>query len=109
MESASKKMAICRGSLAWLGRQTHNLGKNTIQMRNLEISGAKRSIPEVAGSNPAPQTELASVWANGTIRASTTPSAHRNEHIDNTIDNKGKKLTVEERRNLFNAIIFNGA
>src|SRR5208283_2345063 len=25
MESASKKVPICRGSLAWLGRQTHNL------------------------------------------------------------------------------------
>ena len=25
MTAASKKVAICRGSLAWLGRQTHNL------------------------------------------------------------------------------------
>ena len=38
----------CRGSLAWLGRQTHNL----------EIQGLKRSIPEVAGSNPVPGTNL---------------------------------------------------
>ena len=51
-----EKVPICRGSLAWLGRQTHNLGKQANQMRNLEISGAKRSIPEVAGSNPAPGT-----------------------------------------------------
>jgi hypothetical protein len=42
----AKKVAICRGSLAWLGRQTHNL----------EIKGAKRLIPEVTGSNPVPGT-----------------------------------------------------
>ena len=36
----------CRGSLAWLGRQTHNL----------ESHRAKRLNPEVAGSNPAPGT-----------------------------------------------------
>ena len=35
-----------RGSLAWLGRQTHNL----------ERQGTRRPIPEVAGSNPAPGT-----------------------------------------------------
>ena len=35
---------MCRGSLAWNGRQTHNLE-----------SVAKR--PEVAGSNPAPGTK----------------------------------------------------
>ena len=37
---------MCRGSLAWLGRQTHNL----------ESHRAKRLNPEVAGSNPAPGT-----------------------------------------------------
>jgi hypothetical protein len=36
----------CRGSLAWLGRQTHNL----------EFARGKRPQPEVAGSNPAPGT-----------------------------------------------------
>ena len=41
-----KTVAICRGSLAWLGRQTHNL----------ESHRAKRLNPEVAGSNPAPGT-----------------------------------------------------
>jgi hypothetical protein len=46
-----------RGSLAWLGRQTHNLAKDTNQMRNLETNGAKRPMPEVAGSNPAPGTK----------------------------------------------------
>jgi hypothetical protein len=35
-----------RGSLAWLGRQTHNL----------ERKGTRRPNPEVAGSNPAPGT-----------------------------------------------------
>jgi hypothetical protein len=38
----AKKVAICRGSLAWLGRQTHNLGEKASQMRNLEMLGAKR-------------------------------------------------------------------
>jgi hypothetical protein len=105
---------ICRGSLAWLGRQTHNLDKGTNQMRNLEISGAKRSIPEVAGSNPAPEAELTSVSANGTIRASITPQNRQSMQIDNTIDNKNKKgfpphkLTVEDRRNLFFAILNEG-
>ena len=48
----AKKVAICRGSLAWLGRQTHNL----------EFDRGKRLQPEVAGSklekseNPAPGT-----------------------------------------------------
>jgi hypothetical protein len=41
-----KIVAICRGSLAWLGRQTHNL----------EFARGKRLQPEVAGSNPAPGT-----------------------------------------------------
>jgi hypothetical protein len=50
--SSEPQSNSCRGSLAWLGRQTHN----QISMRNLEIKGAKRSIPEVAGSNPAPGT-----------------------------------------------------
>jgi hypothetical protein len=50
--------SVCRGSLAWLGRQTHNLAK---QMRNLETNGANRPMPEVAGSNPAPGT-TARVW-----------------------------------------------
>jgi hypothetical protein len=48
MKTARKKMAICRGSLAWLGRQTHNL----------EFARGKRLQPEVAGSNPAPGTNL---------------------------------------------------
>jgi hypothetical protein len=38
---------LCRGSLAWLGRQTHNL----------EFARGKRLQPEVAGSNPAPGTK----------------------------------------------------
>ena len=46
----------CRGSLAWLGRQTHNLENGKIQMRNLETKGAIRLLPEVAGSNPVPGT-----------------------------------------------------
>jgi hypothetical protein len=51
-----KSVVNCRGSLAWLGRQTHNL-VNATQMRNLEtINGAKRQLPEVAGSNPVPGT-----------------------------------------------------
>ena len=62
--SHRKKWRFGRGSLAWPGRQTHNL----------EFEGAMRLEPEVAGSNPAPQAELASVWTNGTIRASATPS-----------------------------------
>ena len=37
-----------RGSLAWLGRQTHNLENN----------GANAHGPEVAGSNPAPGTTI---------------------------------------------------
>jgi hypothetical protein len=37
----------CRGSLAWLGRQTHNL----------ETKRANRPLPEVAGSNPVPGTK----------------------------------------------------
>jgi hypothetical protein len=48
-----------RGSLAWPGRQTHNLENNK---RGNE--GAR--CPEVAGSNPAPLTEQASARANGT-------------------------------------------
>ena len=36
-----------RGSLAWPGRQTHNL----------EFARGKRPQPEVAGSNPAPGTK----------------------------------------------------
>jgi hypothetical protein len=51
-----KIVAICRGSLAWLGRQTHNLDDGKIQMRNLEFARGKRLQPEVAGSNPAPGT-----------------------------------------------------
>ena len=42
-----KTVAICRGSLAWLGRQTHNLESH---------KGASALYPEVAGSNPAPGT-----------------------------------------------------
>jgi hypothetical protein len=38
--------SLCRGSLAWFGRQTHNL----------ERKGTRRPNPEVAGSNPAPGT-----------------------------------------------------
>ena len=38
-----------RGSLAWFGRQTHNLENKT---------GQSPSCPEVAGSNPAPGTIL---------------------------------------------------
>ena len=39
----------CRGSLAWLGRQTHNL-------ENKRWPNAR--CPEVAGSNPAPGTTI---------------------------------------------------
>jgi hypothetical protein len=53
--------SVCRGSLAWLGRQTHNLAIDINQMRNLETNGANRPMPEVAGSNPAPGT-TARVW-----------------------------------------------
>ncbi len=41
----------CRGSLAWPGRQTHNL----------EFARGKRPQPEVAGSNPAPGTIFSSL------------------------------------------------
>jgi hypothetical protein len=55
-----KSVVNCRGSLAWLGRQTHNLGSTT-KMRHLEtINGAKRLLPEVAGSNPVPGTTFIS-------------------------------------------------
>ena len=43
--------SLCRGSLAWLGRQTHNL----------ERKGTRRPNPEVAGSNPAPGTNMRTV------------------------------------------------
>ena len=49
---------MCRGSLAWLGRQTHNLESH---------KGASALYPEVAGSklekseNPAPGTTI--FWA----------------------------------------------
>jgi hypothetical protein len=51
-----------RGSLAWPGRQTHNLSTDV----KSGVKRAKRPLPEVAGSNPAPLTEQASVRANGT-------------------------------------------
>ena len=54
--SSEHENKLGRGSLAWFGRQTHNLAKDTNQMRNLETNGAKRPMPEVAGSNPAPGT-----------------------------------------------------
>jgi hypothetical protein len=44
--SSKLETSRCRGSLAWLGRQTHNL----------EFARAKRPQPEVAGSNPVPGT-----------------------------------------------------
>ena len=44
--SSDQSNQSCRGSLAWLGRQTHNL----------ERKGTRRPNPEVAGSNPAPGT-----------------------------------------------------
>jgi hypothetical protein len=44
--SSEPQSNSCRGSLAWLGRQTHNL----------EFARGKRPQPEVAGSNPAPGT-----------------------------------------------------
>ena len=46
--SQQKKWRFCRGSLAWLGRQTHNL----------EIKGLNALRPEVTGSNPVPGTNL---------------------------------------------------
>ena len=48
---------MCRGSLAWLGRQTHNLPTDEIS----GDKGAKRPLPEVAGSNPAPGTTVHSL------------------------------------------------
>ena len=48
-----------RGSLAWPGRQTHNLENK---------KGQHAYGPEVAGSNPAPLVEHASIRANGTKR-----------------------------------------
>jgi hypothetical protein len=76
---------MCRGSLAWLGRQTHNL----------EIKGLKRSIPEVAGSNPVPGT-----------------NPPQNELIHNTIGNKtfnidNKSCDIDSKNGLvqfFNSI-----
>src|SRR4030042_2690708 len=53
---ATNRWQPCRGSLAWPGRQTHNLVGNQNQMRNLESKGAMRSLPEVACSNRAPGT-----------------------------------------------------
>jgi hypothetical protein len=44
--TSRRENGLCRGSLAWLGRQTHNL----------ESKGTRRPNPEVAGSNPAPGT-----------------------------------------------------
>jgi hypothetical protein len=44
--SSELENKLSRGSLAWLGRQTHNL----------ERKGTRRPNPEVAGSNPAPGT-----------------------------------------------------
>jgi hypothetical protein len=45
-KTVAQKVRRRRGSLAWLGRQTHNL----------ERKGTRRPNPEVAGSNPAPGT-----------------------------------------------------
>ena len=45
-DSSELENSLCRGSLAWFGRQTHNL----------ERKGTRRPNPEVAGSNPAPGT-----------------------------------------------------
>jgi hypothetical protein len=55
-------------------------------MRNLELRGLKRLTPEVAGSNPAPRTELASVRANGTIRVSATPQKPQQKNIVYHVD-----------------------
>jgi hypothetical protein len=46
LQRLKNRAVMRRGSLAWLGRQTHNL----------ESHRAKRLNPEVAGSNPAPGT-----------------------------------------------------
>jgi hypothetical protein len=53
-DSSELENSLCRGSLAWFGRQTHNL----------ERKGTRRPNPEVAGSNPAPGT-TARVWLLG--------------------------------------------
>ena len=52
--SSELENKLGRGSLAWFGRQTHNL----------ERKGTRRPNPEVAGSNPAPGT-TAHVWLLG--------------------------------------------
>gem|GEM_PF-4030765 len=86
-------------------------------MRNLEtINGAKRLLPEVAGSNPVPEAELASVSTNGTnstLLPQHNPQKPQNRGIDNTIDNKTAKnrppqLNIEDRKRLFYSILSEG-
>ena len=72
---------MCRGSLAWLGRQTHNL----------EIIGAKRLIPEVTGSNPVPGTTFLPNSTTENILSNKARKQSQNSRIDKTIDNKTAK------------------
>jgi hypothetical protein len=46
---------LCRGSLAWLGRQTHNLADNQNQMRNLEFARGKRPTTRSRGLESRPR------------------------------------------------------
>ena len=59
--------------------------------------GAKRPTPEVAGSNPAPRIELASIRTNGTNSSLATPKIPQHKHIDNNIDNKNGLVTFYNR------------
>ena len=61
-------------------------------MRNLEILGAKRLKPEVAGSNPVPETELTSVSANGTNSSLTTHKIGKPSKLITPLITKPQKL-----------------
>jgi hypothetical protein len=80
--------------------QTHNLQT----MRNLEMLGAKRPTPEVAGSNPAPRIELTSIRANGTNSSLATPQKQIVYHEQN---GNGKQSTANANA-LFYAILNEG-
>lgn len=54
LKESSQKLenSLCRGSLAWLGRQTHNLERKGTRRPNPEVAGSKLEKSE----NPAPGT-----------------------------------------------------
>ena len=60
---------------------------------------AKRPCPEVAGSNPAPRIELASIRTNGTNSSLATLQKPQNKRIDNTIVNKNGLVKFLNRFN----------